>query len=362
MRITTAILFLWFVFIFTSSASAQLAIRQGKWSLEFSGYVNTMYNYRFYEEGDDDHKKNRFRVSDARLTFDMDYDRRTNAQIQLDFGNQPTNHEPDRTLVDAWLQLRGDWYKLRFGQQKVPYSLISLTNKPHLAFEDRPMMIENMIARRDIGMTFHQFFQNDRLLIWQGIYTGNGRNQKDDDAEGQPLYVGRIQYSYPMKSGESEFDENISHKPILAIGINGTYSEDGLNISDENLSRNIEGKKTLYGMDVSLAYQGIKLLWEFHRADYEPMIGKDYSAGGSIFQGTYYAKPIFSLFAVRYEMINPHTLIEDDDQNSLDVAYTYIDPKLPVRFRFCYYHRFELPNSSTRWKDPELQGEMIFIF
>lgn len=346
--------------LFVSKSFSQLVLRQNDWSLEFKGYSNFYYNYRFVEKGQEKHK-NRFRTSDARLTFEFDYGRKVNAQIQLDFANVPTSEESN-LLVDSWIQHRGDWFKLRFGQQKVPYSLISIFNKPSLAISERPFLIDIMTPRRDVGITFHQFFWGEKLLLWQGIFTGNGKNQKDDDAKGKPLFAARVQYSFPHKSSEATFNSIPSIKPVFSFGANATFSDDQRVIEDENLFRNLEGEKLLYGVDFSVAYRQFKFIWEFHRADFKPDATKEFSAGGSFYELSANFKKINSLFAVRYEDVNPNSLLKNNNQKALDFATTHFLEGLPTQVRVTYSHRFEVERTKNKWKDNELRAEIIFNF
>ena len=312
--------------------------------------IGTIYSsyldFRDYPAGATrDLTKNTFKSKDARIDItgksgdDYEY------HLQLDFAGWGATYAPDaQPLDDANFTYKGfhKLFNINFGYGKVPYSLSSLVEHYQSPYWERPQITKgDVFSRRDLGIRFDRSFWNDKIRLSAGMYTGVGEVVLGgtNDPSGAFEYISRVEFSYPEKNHEKVIDTKGLTTPNISIGLNGRYSkrflpagssflsgEMGalLNSKDSALDyKVVDGEKYVLGMDISVLWSGFSAQFETNTLRGTPQnanspllmglpnsVTKGYfNAGGFYTTLNYYAKPIKTIFSVRYDEMNASDLV-----------------------------------------------------
>lgn len=343
------------------SASAQISLTDSKNSLEFSGVMGVLYNYRFYQNPstNTDFSKNTFSLSTARIKMEGKKGRNWEYQFQFDLARL-SNQDPGEfpAILDANCTYNGP-ITVTMGFQKLPYSRSSLVPFQFQPYWQRAEIARGYIfSRRDVGVTLEKSFWKQRAKIQAGVYSGQGEyiltaiTGGDGDPSGKPEFVGRAEVSWPGRYRYSEvFDTRHVPYPMIAIGANGRYTQRSSSIkgvTDFDL-KFVQGKKYVYGLDIAAQYMGLSALFEIHQLKMFPT-GQDtnflrarqttyFRAGGYIAQLAYYAKRIKSGFLIRYDNLVPSDLIPNYLVSNVSFCYDYMVKGTKSMLRLQYIKR-----------------------
>lgn len=351
----------------TIHVEAQLSITNGQHVLEITGMVSSYYNMRSLKPGEDDHKKDRFRLRDAQLQLEGRIGNTWEYELQMDFADQASNangadFDPENPgLMDAYVVYKGlHFLEIQAGYGKLFYSRNSLVPFQYSAYWQRAELTRGSIfSQRDAGVTLMKDAWNQRIRAYVGVYTGLGELSLngDNDASGQPEYAARLEFSYPSRLRYREIDANLSPVPLFSIGINGRYANkvlpDGesfpVNAQGEYGMKVLDGKKYVYGFDAAFQYQGFSAQFEMHQVKGIPTHPDDpllqnlpsaqtkgyFLAGGYVAQANYFIKPWHTVVSARYEELDLSDLVPGNSQRfSPAIAYQIDGFDAMVKFQY----------------------------
>ncbi|RYZ30006.1 MAG: hypothetical protein EOP49_40155, partial [Sphingobacteriales bacterium] len=186
---------------FITVSQAQLTLTNGNHTLEISGGISSYYNSRPLKDGEDDRKKDRFKLRDAQIQLEGRIGNTWEYELQMDFADQAANangadFDPENPgLMDAYVIYKGlGFVNIQAGYGKIYYSRSSMTPFVYSPFWQRAELTRGSIfSQRDVGVTVMKDFWNQRINAYAGIYSGLGELSLngDNDASGQPEYAAR---------------------------------------------------------------------------------------------------------------------------------------------------------------------------
>lgn len=346
--------------------------------LEIGGTFGVYYNYRFYPPTAVDRDKNRFKLENATLQFSGLLYRIYKYEIQIDFSkfmtDRLTRSDIEPIIQDALVTIKLPVVDVTIGYHKIPYSRNSLNKAKLSPFLERPDLVDKAIPRRDVGITLHGGFLRQLVNVYAGVYNGTGSVVKFNDPSGFPEFCGRLEIAFPSAfKPETEIDLNLTPIPMVAVGGGIRYtrkSEDRINDPDDNYPVMIDGDKYIYGFDFSFQFGGLSFEVEAHQilgvvrsqADsmfipslYNNIPMNTFLCGGIIYQLNYFVKPIGSVFSVRYDDINPNSLVIGDTRRSITYAYGLLMGWMDSILRIQYTQRLPVKSTGLPWKDDEIR-------
>jgi hypothetical protein len=332
---------------------AQLTLSNGDHTVEISGIISSYYNYRFNKPGDKDFDRNRFDLRDAGLQLEGRYKKIAGYEFQIDFADLIQNQGGIRDfenpgLMDAFMYLRiTPNIRIKGGYSKLPYSFTSITPFVRSPFWQRAEIARgDIFSRRDIGASVQATALQEKIVGEFGVYNGLGESSLRgiNDKSGVPEFVGRMQFSYPVRYRYNLIDTRHSPIPMFAIGVNGRYTRRFL-LPGENFPTGttgefgvkvIDGTRYVYGGDFNFMFRGFSLQAEIHQVKNMPQdssnfllagtpssFNKGFSrSGGYLVQANYFSKQLKSIFSVRYDELNINDLLPGQSER-ISFAYAY---------------------------------------
>ena len=346
-------IYILFILLTGSLAQAQMSISRGEHNLEISARISTFYNQRYLKAGEEDRDKNRFKLRDAQLILEGRVKDDWEYEIQVDFADIGSNNSGEIDpanpgLMDAFATYKGlEAFNIKVGYSKLPYSRSSLTPFPYSVYWQRAQVVRGeLFSRRDVGVTLYKDYWNKRVNAYAGVYTGLGESSisGDNDASGNPEFIGRVDLSYPAPMKNRQIDYVHSPIPLFAIGVNGRYSNKNLpdgedfpeGATGEYGLKVIDGQKYTYGMDFTFHYMGFSGQFEIHQVKAQPQNENDalflgltpdqtdgeIFAGGHFSELSYFFKKYKAIASVRFEQLDLNDLNPGDSKRmSAAVAY-----------------------------------------
>lgn len=369
--------------LIASAAQAQLTLSNGEHVVEISGSASTYYNQRILKEGENDHSKDRFKLRDAQLNIEGRIKNIWEYKLQVDFADMSANTaggeiDPENPgLMDANVTYKGlDFMEIKAGYGKLPYSFSSMVPFSFSPYWQRAELTRgSLFSRRDAGVTLHSSLWKQRVNIYAGVYSGLGEMALigDNDASGNPEFVGRAEFSYPSRFRYRLIDDRHSPIPMFMIGVNGRYANKRLpegetfpaNAVSEYGMKLIDGKKYTYGFDASFMYQGFSAQFEMHQIKGEPAKANDalyqglnpsqtkgyFLAGGYIAQVNYHIAPINTIISARYEELDLNDLAKGNSQRfSPAIAYQMKGYDAMIKFQYFNIIKEEIIDP-LKWKE-----------
>lgn len=363
-RLTLSTLFL----IFCQWASAQLTLSNGNHVLEITGTVTSYYNQRFLKDGEEDQKKDRFKLRDAQLQFEGRIGHNYEYELQVDFVDLGSGVvDPENPgIMDAWLLYKGiPWFDIKVGYGKLPYSRSSLVPFIYSPYWQRSEIARgDIFARRDVGLTLQKSFWKQRINLYAGAFTGLGEIslRGDNDASGMPEFVGRADIAWPARYRYRDIDTRVTPLPMFALGVNGRIANKVLPEGEffpafsggEYDLKVLDGRKYVYGMDFSFQYQGLSAQFEIHQLRGEPADSNNFQfrgfpesqtegyfrAGGYYGQLSYFIKPLKTIVSGRFQELNLSDLAEGQ-QRRFSIALAYQLQGFNSMIKAQYFHVLE---------------------
>lgn len=356
MRKITLLTALLFLISFHSFCQLSLTSPDDKNNVSIGGLFSAFYNQRLQKPGYVNNKHDEFGLRD--MVFDI-YGKTTykfSYELKVDFANLLADAasggivSPDNPgFRSGFVKYSGFPVHIKLGWDKVPFSQSSITDIYESPFWQRDLLTGgDMFSRRDMGLTLSSPLWSERINLYAGAYSGLGEyfiGNGDNDASGQPEYIGRADFSFPEKYDYKSVDINGSKKFRIRVGADVRYTNKtqpgSYNLSSKLMGayglNAVDGKKTAYGFDASAEYKHLSLQVEHDRIMLQPADqtnalfhgtqesfnkGKIF-AGGWVTTLNYHCKAIKSVFSAKYDQENVNDLA-DGKQEYLHVAYAYL--------------------------------------
>ena len=329
-------------------ARAGLSIGDEDNNAEILGWVRAFYNYRFGAEPGE-REANRFAVDQARIGLKG----RVLSDFRFEFEVEMGGGEVE--AKDFWAAYEpADWFQLRVGQFKVPYSRGRMTRERNQLFTKRADLIQDFVPGRDIGVGIRSRLLEKKLELYTGVFTGNGQNEFRDDGKGKPLVSARVAVSPLGRFRYRAGDLERSPRPKVSFGINLAWSDDDV-VDPDGFLRTIEGEKLLYGADVAFKYRGFYAQAEVHHANFWPDEGREFRAGGFMVQAAYLVLAPWLEVAVRYDEFNPTDRVRLNTQRTITYGLNYYVRGHRAKVQVNYFQRLDLDRTGEKWKEDELR-------
>jgi len=333
-----------------SFVQAQISFTNGHHSLEISGAISTYYNQRILKPGEENKRKDRFRLRDAQIQIEGRIKNNFEYEFQIDFADLALGSlDPENPgIMDGYIEYKGlKAFDIRVGYGKVPYSRTSLVPFFYSPYWQRAEMLRgDIFARRDIGVMLGKTICRQLINLQAGVYTGIGEValRGDNDPSGKPEFIGRAEFAYPSRYRYRDIDTRVSPIPMFVIGANGRFTEKFLpagtffpqQATGEYGIKVIDGKRLAYGLDAAFQYKGFSAQYEIHQMRATPQnpnsillqglssarTGGYFLMGGYLAQLNYFSKPLQTIFSVRYEEMDLNDLVKGNSQRmSAAIAY-----------------------------------------
>ena len=370
-------------------AEAQTSFSNGVNSIEFSGLISGIYKQRFLDESNPNNhvgnvlsnplnkKKNVFSLSTARFNIQGTRGTQWSYRMQLDFAQlgYTSGSGEFPALLDAWMAYKPiPSLKLTFGYQKLPYSAncnASLETQPY--WQRAEITRGGIFSRRDMGLTLKKSFFGERINLYGGAYSGMGEyimtttTGGDNDQNGKPEYVARIDFSTSKLSYNDIYDVHNTQMPLFNFGLNARYVErtksfNGLADYDLKI---VNGKKRTIGADAAFAFKGFSAQFEIHQLRVQPkgtdttrLQGKStdhFNAGGMLVELNYYNRKLKSGIYLRYDNFVPNDLIKNNQEQTLSFGYNYFLKGTKSMFKLQYLDRLDKKNTLLLRTNDELR-------
>ncbi len=273
----------------------------------------------------DDKRKNRFELRDAQLQLEGRWGKSFEYELQCDFVDLFANtSDPENPgLMDAYVVYKSPVnLDIWAGYGKVIYSRANMVPFVYSPFFQRAEIVRgNIFGRRDVGISATYTVWKQLINISAGVYSGMGELilKGNNDRLGRFEYVGRVDFSYPVRNRWTDIDVNHSPLPSFCIGGNVRYADKGFTYTDPDgyKLKVVDGEKITYGGDISFKYKGFSAQAELHQVRVTPRdtlrlegFNTNYfRSGGFYVQASYYEKHIRSVFSIRYDELNISDLI-----------------------------------------------------
>jgi len=363
-----------FIATFFPSAKAQFGLTKGFSSMEVTGSIQTIYNYRLYKPSSTTKKKNRFDLDYAQFIVKGNIDKYWRYKVDVNLAGlmaNPGTTDDNGFLSEASLTYRGfgQHFDIELGYSKLPFSRNSLLSKEDSPFLQRAEVTRGEVfSRRDVGLTLKSNLWEQKLKISAGVYEGLGESSigNDNDDSGNPEYLLRTELSYPSPFDDATIDKVNSPTPIVCLGLNGRFtnkSTSSYGIVNYNI-KNVDGKKYTYGADLAFKFKGFLASLEVLEVKAIPndslsplLEGQPTNflkCGGIIADVNYYFSKAHTAIAVRYDEFNPSDLRLKDTEKNLSFAVNYF-MKGNTSIRIQYWHRLNLESTNEPWTDDQIR-------
>ncbi|MDN3513103.1 MAG: OprO/OprP family phosphate-selective porin [Candidatus Brocadia sp.] len=280
-----------------------------------------------YTDNDSSNDISSFRIRRQRINFEGHvFTRDLTYEVEWDLFAESGRGE----LKDAYINYElTDWFQLRGGQWKVPYSRQKMTSSAKMQFVDRSLASEEFHLGRDIGIMIHGEPMEELFEYKLAAMQGAGENEKEND-DTKHLYVARIAINpFGKFKSYSESDLEYEKTPKLALGTAyAINSGKQLFVRDEIMTFHNDVTVDQATADVRFKWRGLSFIGDYFWRDINAHEGEDegFRPGGIIahgytLQGGYFV-PVSSLqkhleFAGRYSHIDPDTEITHDSESEV---------------------------------------------
>ncbi len=336
--------------ILCTRLAAQLSITNGQHSLEVSGMASAFFKYRIMQPAyKDDKANNLFELRDAQLQLEGRYSNFLEYELQADFADlfNGLNDPENPGLMDAYVKYNvPKALSIQAGFTKIPYGRANMVPFLYSPFIQRAEIARGQVfGSRDVGLTLSYTAWKQLVNIYAGVYSGQAEQilKGSNDRSGSFEYVGRVDFSYPVKNRYVDADLTNSPIPSFSVGANGRYVKRKTTLYDTYALKVVAGDKITYGFDVSFKYRGLALQMEWHQLHVTPtdtsrLYGyrtNYFKTTGYYAQISYYNKTIRSLFALRFDELNQTDLLPGYGRR-LTVAYGFLLKGFNQMLKFNY--------------------------
>ncbi len=222
--------------------------------------------------------------------------------------------------------------RLTAGLFKSPFSRSHLTSRPILPLAERPIPVDAIAPRRQIGAAVRMQDASGTVGLETGMFNGNGREIQPNDNE-HFLYVARLTGTRNTSVG------------TINVGVNGAYSIDD-DVRLQDLSETpFTGERTVAGADVEVRNRlwfvsGEALAVRMSRdgtGSGIPGNAEQTGAGGYVVGGVplpWFGDGQTAQVVARYEQFDPNLDVEDGRDLSRLSAGLNVDPADTIRLQW----------------------------
>jgi len=374
----------------------QTSFTNGVNSLEISGVITAIYKYRFLDSSNPDNhvgnnisnplnrKKNVFNLNNARLNIQGTKGTRWSYRVQADLAQLGFSSASGEfpAIADGWIAYKAmTGLRITLGYHKLPYSAnsnASLETQPY--WQRAEITRGGIFSRRDVGLTIKKSFLGERINLFAGVYSGMGEyiltstSGGDNDANGKPEFIGRLELSTSKLNYNDIYDVHKTQSPLFNIGINGRYAERTKSLpglADYDL-KIVNGTKKTIGADAAFAFMGVSAQFEIHQLIITPkgndtirLQGKNtshFNAGGLLAQLNYYQRKYKSGIYVRYDNLIPNDLIQNNKEQTLSFGYNYFMSGSKSMLKIQYMDRLDKKNLTLLRQSDEIRIGWQLVF
>jgi hypothetical protein len=327
---------------------SQIGLVHGEHKLEFSGLTTMTFTNRDIISVPEK-KLSYFDARNVQLRLEYNY-RIIRCVVQADLAGLATgNFDPENIgLMNVWMQIKPvGSLKIRAGFFKVRYSRSNLISEYNSPFFNRSEVARGQVfGSRDFGLNLNYSFFRGLLNLNVGTYTGIaelslfGKNALNTKFE----YVARVDFSWPQKDKESDFDFYNARIPEFTVGANVRYNNKDATITDTYQLLVVGGKKLTHGYDAAFFYKGISIAGEIHLLKVYPLdkakrtldpTNNFFNAFGYYIQASYYQQKIKSFLAFRYDRMNQNTFYTGyGDRITTSIGSFFYHKHIQVRLNY----------------------------
>jgi hypothetical protein len=390
-RIST--LLIYFALLVPVFSYAQHTFTSGNTSMEISGYLIAFYAYEPNANGiTPTGKHNLFDLDDARLQFagmtkgnhgafkwEVEANFATVAELAID----GISKIKDAPLTEAHVTYVNPIVNVKMGYFKIPFSPNSIADKLGSAFLDRPQMSNgDYFNRRDAGILLIKDFWHQRISVTAGAVSGMGEQilLGKGATNGQPSFVGRLQFSNAYYRDDEEIDYRDVQKPIFRVAgdvmydKNTVFSGEGDNLVNISNVKTVDGLKLSYGIDAAFMWRGFSAQFELENAYIKPnqaaantLLLPQYNTqyfldGGYSATVNYYNRALMSVFSIRYSSFRETDLVAGNEQATLAFAYNFVYRPYNLTFKVHYGYYFKQPDTEIKWDNDHFRAGIQWVF
>ena len=204
----------------------------------------------------------------------------------------------------------GKYLAIKGGQFKVPFSRQRLNSSSSLQLVDRSIVNDEFNLDRDVGVDFHRELFGKRLEYHLGIFTGHGINRRNENADNNMLYMGRIAW-HPLGFFDyKEPDLDYSKTLKATLGLAAAHNAGGeIRTGSVRAAVNDDLYMNIFTWDGALKYKGFSLLGEAFLRNLREPAGVSTRSNrtngiGYMVQGGYFLIPKRLEMAARYAWLD----------------------------------------------------------
>ena len=197
---------------------------------------------------------------------------------------------------------------------------------------------------------------------------------------GQPSFVGRVQFSNSYYRDDEEVDYRDVQKPIFRIAgdvmydKNTVFSGEGDNLVNISNVKTVDGLKVSYGIDGGFMWRGFSAQFELENAYIKPnqaaanalmlpQYNTQYFLDGGYSAGVnYYNKTLMSVFSIRYSSFREWDLSAGNEESTLAFAYNFVYRPYNLTFKIHYGYYFKEPETGYKWDNDHFRAGIQYVF
>jgi phosphate-selective porin OprO/OprP len=316
--------------------------------LDISNRIQIRFTQQDPEVGDD---KGSFRIRRAKTKFEgWVYDKNLTYELQL---NWPDTANPlEDVNVNYDLSRGKKTFQLKAGMFKVPFGRQELTSSGSQQFVDRALVSNEFARGRDIGLQLWGQPMGGKLDWRVGLFNGNGRTVSSNDND-KYQFDARLSWQPFGDPRYSESDFEASEKFLFAVAAQYESND------RHGATTNVDEARDTVGADVVAKYKGFSLFAEYFDADIDLETGSDFSRDGFTVQAGYFVVPQKFEVALRYAVLDPSDLRDNDDRTETGLALNYFFNKHPYKLQLDYR---QLEDDARGVEDTEIRLQYQLIF
>lgn len=259
-----------------------IADDEGNFKLKTNLQVQSQYQFLSLDEAGGSETVHTFQIRRGRIAFSgFAFSENLTFKFQIEaLGGKAsaTNKGADMSgpsLKDGYINYKfADYFQLRTGQHKLSFNREELTSSSKQQFVDRSMLNDVFTLGRDLGLTAHGKFAEDRFHY--AVYAAhNGKGDRKFNDNFSVIVGARVSYNLLGDHGYTMADVKDSEDHHLVISAGGAYDS---------------GDVKVFGLtgDIAYRYNGFSALGEFN---YGNDSDSDVTVYGFLGQAGYFILP-----------------------------------------------------------------------
>ena len=331
-------------------------------TMNLSNPIQLRYTYLKPDLGDDADRKgdsSSFRIRRAKTTLEgWIWD--PNLTYKVQYALHDSANLAEDVYVDYDVSGGPGLFRVRVGQQKVPFSRQMITSSSSQSFDDRAQVVTTMATEYDQGLTLWGQLFGAKLEYWGSVMNGGARTATINDNR-KMRYTGRLVYQPfgDVKYSESDF-ESTGMTPLVAFALAYDHN-DGL--SKGNSTKTDLFTKTLEA-DLSLKWMGLFFTAEYYDQDRtvennDNRKWLDSSRKAWFAQAGWFVIDRHLELGARYGLIDQDTDKDDDELKEYGVVANWYFWKHALKLQ-TDFRVLETESKDTKDKEGRVQLQFVF--